>query len=90
MNISSHIFKAVAAVFAMTMVLGCNNAAKKKAAAEQAEQARLDSIAAVEKAEQEKKAMNVIANLPEEPVFDIITNLGTISVRLYSKTPKHR
>lgn len=28
--------------------------------------------------------------LPEEPVFDIVTNLGTIKVRLYSKTPKHR
>ncbi len=28
--------------------------------------------------------------LPEEPVFDITTNLGTIRVKLYSKTPKHR
>ena len=28
--------------------------------------------------------------LPEEPVFDITTSLGTIRVKLYSKTPKHR
>ena len=28
--------------------------------------------------------------LPEEPVVDIVTNLGLIKVRLYSKTPKHR
>ncbi|MBQ4306930.1 MAG: peptidylprolyl isomerase [Bacteroidales bacterium] len=28
--------------------------------------------------------------LPEEPVFDIVTNMGTIKVKLYSKTPKHR
>lgn len=30
------------------------------------------------------------AMLPEEPVFDINTNLGTIKVKLYAKTPKHR
>ena len=34
--------------------------------------------------------MEKMASLPEEPVFDIVTNLGTISVKLYSKTPKHR
>jgi peptidyl-prolyl cis-trans isomerase B (cyclophilin B) len=34
--------------------------------------------------------MEKMATLPEEPVFDIVTNLGTISVKLYSKTPKHR
>lgn len=28
--------------------------------------------------------------LPEEPVFDIETNLGTIRVRLYKDTPLHR
>ena len=30
------------------------------------------------------------ALLPEEPVFDINTNMGTITVKLYSDTPKHR
>lgn len=34
--------------------------------------------------------MEKLANLPEEPEFDIITNLGTIRVKLYSGTPKHR
>jgi len=28
--------------------------------------------------------------LPEEPVFDIVTNMGTIKVRLYKNTPRHR
>lgn len=28
--------------------------------------------------------------LPAEPVFDIVTNLGTIRVKLYKDTPKHR
>ncbi|MBO4595075.1 MAG: peptidylprolyl isomerase [Bacteroidales bacterium] len=31
-----------------------------------------------------------ISELAEEPVFDIVTNLGTIKVKLYKKTPKHR
>jgi len=26
----------------------------------------------------------------EEPVFDIVTNMGTMRIKLYSKTPKHR
>ncbi len=30
------------------------------------------------------------ADLPEEPVFDIITNVGTIRVKLYKETPLHR
>lgn len=28
--------------------------------------------------------------LPEEPVFDIVTDKGTIRVKLYKQTPKHR
>ena len=28
--------------------------------------------------------------LPQEPVFDIVTSMGTIRVRLYKDTPKHR
>ena len=38
----------------------------------------------------ETLAMKQLEHLPEEPVFDIVTNLGTIRVRLYSDTPKHR
>ena len=29
-------------------------------------------------------------DLPEEPIFDIVTNKGTIRVKLYKDTPKHR
>lgn len=28
--------------------------------------------------------------MPAEPVFDIVTNFGTIRVKLYENTPKHR
>ena len=92
MNMKKHIFTFFACAATAAMVLGCGNGAKKAAAEAEAaaEQARLDSIAAAEKAEKEKTAMEILANLPEEPVFDIVTNLGTIKVKLYSKTPKHR
>ena len=39
-----------------------------------------DSVAAVKAA----------SALPEEPVFDIVTTQGTIRVRLYKDTPRHR
>ena len=75
---------------------GCNNAAQKAAEKAKAdslaiEQARQDSIAkAAEMKTKEAQAMATIARLPEEPVFDIVTNLGTIKVKLYKGTPKHR
>ncbi len=30
------------------------------------------------------------SDLPEEPIFDIITNMGTIRIKLYKETPLHR
>ena len=35
-------------------------------------------------------AAAVAKTLPATPVFDIVTNLGTIKVRLFSDTPRHR
>lgn len=77
----------VSLCFAAAVLLascGGNNARK---AAQEAAQAEADSIAA---AEQAKAVMDKIAALPEEPVFDIITNMGIIKVKLYADTPKHR
>lgn len=62
----------------------------KKAAEAAALKAQQDSIAAVKAKEDSIKMVKTISELPQEPVFDIITNLGTITVKLYSKTPKHR
>lgn len=61
--------------------------AATKAAAEAAEKAQLDSLTETDRKARIKEQL---ANLPEEPVFDIITTLGTIRVKLYSDTPKHR
>lgn len=75
------------------LAVSCGGAQKKaaaKAAQEAAEQARLDSIATAEMIQKQENAMEKVKQLPDEPVFDIITNFGTIKVKLYSKTPKHR
>lgn len=76
------------------MMTGCGQSGAKKAEAEQAaaaaEQAKRDSIELAEQTKRQEEAMATVATLPEEPVFDIVTNMGTIKVKLYSKTPKHR
>lgn len=85
---------AICALAVAALAAGCGGGKSKKAAAEaeaaaQAakEQAAADSLLQAEKAAQ---AAVKLADLPEEPVFDVITSLGTIVVKLYSKTPKHR
>ena len=72
---------------ASAMVCSCGGRKAQEEAQKAAEQAAADSIAAVE---QTKRTMEKIATLPEEPVFDIITSMGVIKVKLYSGTPKHR
>ena len=75
---------------AAAVAVGCGNQKKKAEAEKAAEQARLDSLKQVEMIEKQKAAGDLMSRLPEEPVFDIVTSLGTIKVKLYSKTPKHR
>ena len=71
---------------AAVMLVSCGGNAAKKAAKE-AEKAAADSVAA---AEQTQRIMEKIAQLPAEPVFDIITSMGVIKIKLYEGTPKHR
>ena len=83
----------------VALLCACGGGARK--AEKEAEAARADSIARAEavadsaalaalRVEKEKKATEQAALLPEEPVFDIVTNMGTIKVRLFKGTPKHR
>lgn len=71
----------------------CKSAEKKAqeeaARIEQAEKAAADSIAKATEAAN-KKAEAKLGELSETPVFDIITTEGTIRIRLYAETPKHR
>ena len=78
---------------AVFLAASCGNSTKKaerKAAEAAAEQARLDSLEQAEMQQKQKEAMATIATLPDEPVFDIVTNMGTMRIKLYSGTPKHR
>ncbi len=62
----------------------CNCSGNKEASEEQ-------TAEAAEKSDKQDNDMTIkLSELPEEPIFDIVTNMGTIKVKLYSKTPKHR
>ena len=77
MNMRKNVLNLLVCAAAAAMIIGCGNGARKAAAEAEAaaEQARLDSVEAAQKAEKAKEIMETIANLPEEPVFDIVTNL---------------
>lgn len=84
------IIAAALALAAILVVASCGNNSKKAKAAAEAEaaaaKAQADSIAQAK----EKTAMEKLATLPAEPMFDIVTNYGTIRIKLYEDTPKHR
>ena len=82
MKISKFFLLSAAALLAL-MSCGNNSSNNEKAA----EQAAADSAATAQKEQQLKDRL---ALLPEEPVFDIVTNMGTIKVKLYADTPLHR
>lgn len=84
------LMKIAAGLALVAAAAACGRSTKKAEQAAAAEQAVQDSIKAAEQIQKEKDAMAKLSELPEEPVFDIITSLGTIRIKLYSKTPKHR
>jgi len=70
--------KVLYAILVLALVAGCKSRSGNSAQSVEVEAA--DSLAAVKAAQA----------LPEEPVFDIVTNMGTIRVKLYKDTPRHR
>ena len=70
--------KFVYVVLVLALIAGCKN--RSQSAQEAVNLEPQDSLAALEAA----KA------LPEEPFFDIVTTMGTIRVKLYKDTPRHR
>ena len=77
---------------AALVVAGCGNrGGNKQNKSESAEITKAEALADSLKQEKLKHdTMERIAAMPAEPVFDIETSLGTIKVRLYADTPKHR
>lgn len=70
--------KFVYVALVLALMAGCKN--RSQSAQEAVNLEPQDSLAALKAA----KA------LPEEPVFDIVTTMGTIRVKLYKDTPRHR
>ena len=79
------LYFALAIAGAAAMVCSCGNKSRK---------AESEAAEAAEAAAKEARLAEVVAkkidSLPAEPVFDIITNMGIIKVKLYKGTPKHR
>ena len=77
---------------AALIVAGCGNrGGKKQNDAGSEVMTKAEALADSLKQEKLKhNTMERIAAMPAEPVFDIETSLGTIKVRLYADTPKHR
>ena len=84
-----HLISIICLAGAMIMAASCGGS-QQKAAQEAAEQAVLDSLEQVAAAEKAEKVRITMEALPEEPVFDIVTNMGTMKIKLYSQTPLHR
>ena len=80
---------ALCAVVVVLVAAACGN--RKKAASDSSV---IPSEAKESDAEQVKQdSINVekkISDMAEEPIFDIVTNYGTIRVKLYKNTPKHK
>lgn len=71
---------------AVLLVAACGGNSKKAKQAASRE-GQLDSATVAEK---EANIEKQLENMSAEPIFDIVTTLGTIRVKLYSNTPKHR
>ena len=71
----------------LALVAGCKNRVKNAQPQEEAVVQEEDMT--VEPADT-VTAVKEAQTLPAEPVFDIVTNMGTIRVKLYKDTPKHR
>ncbi len=82
--------KFVYCVLALTVLLGgCKNRNKVDGDGEEMESQ--DSLTVVQPVlSAEASLQKKLKELPEEPVFDINTSMGTIKVRLFKDTPRHR
>lgn len=83
-----YLIPAICVAVLALLASACGN--KKKAAAEAQAQAEQEAIAAEQVKQDSIKVEKKLSDLAEEPVFDIVTNYGTIKIKLYKDTPKHR
>lgn len=67
-------------ILAVGAIAACKGKTAQKQVEEEPAAEVLDTVAAAA----------IAKTLPPTPVFDIVTNMGTIKVRLFSDTPRHR
>ena len=75
-------------LLALAAIAACKNrkGAEAQEGASEPEETAIETIAPKDTVTAAKNAKG----LPEEPVFDIVTSMGTIRVKLYKDTPRHR
>lgn len=78
------------AVMAVLAVSACNSSNKKAEGEEKSQNTETSDTAAIKKTEIKMEEVKMEMEKIEEPEFDIITTHGTMRVKLYDKTPKHR
>ena len=83
-----YLIPAICAAVLALLASACGN--KKKASAEAQAQVEQETIAAEQVKQDSIKVEKKLSDLAEEPVFDIVTNYGTIKIKLYKDTPRHR
>lgn len=85
------IMTAIALSAALLCASGCSNS-KKAENTQAAQEAPADTLQtdSLKTASVEPSISQKLAALPAEPQFDIVTTMGTIRVKLYADTPKHR
>lgn len=82
---------AIICAAALMILAGCGGRQGGKNDSGTETMTRAEAIAdSIRLAKQQQNIMERLAAMPAEPVFDIVTNKGTIKIRLYSDTPKHR
>lgn len=72
-------------VLALAILFGCKSRGNKTQE-QDADSLQVDMITPTDTL----AAIKAAKTLPEEPVFDIVTTMGTIRVKLYKDTPLHR
>ena len=77
---------AVLALF--VLAVGCRQ--RGQTPAEEPATAAEDTVSVATDSLKKEEPMITFDQLDAEPLFDIVTNLGTIRVQLYKDTPKHR
>lgn len=82
-----HITKFIAGIILTAGIVSCT--CSRTAQENKGDGNQTDSTSVADEATKSDSEMENFT-MPEEPVFDIVTDLGTIKVKLYKKTPLHR